>query len=164
MRDCRWVNSADIREKKDLLNLENKLVGECRTWHSPILMERRTMEKVYFVDVGVLINKEDPNYEPYSCYDKEYGYFDEDQSLCADLEKAIQDCTEYVFKGVEGTYGIVTEQNVTKDQFLQIKQHDKTGEPEDSIPIHQLHPDYTPDSIVFSICKKQGITIENFIR
>ena len=35
-------------------------------------------------------DKENPNYEPYSCYDKEYGYFDEEQSLCADLEKVIQ--------------------------------------------------------------------------
>ena len=65
--------------------------------------------KAYLVDVGVLLTKEDEEFDCYSCvYDHKYGYYDESQYYVSTKEKATKEIKEYVENGVEGTYGIVS--------------------------------------------------------
>jgi hypothetical protein len=65
--------------------------------------------KAYLVDVGVLLTKEDKEFDFYSCvYNHKYGYYDENQYYVSTKEKATKEIKEYVENGVEGTYGIVS--------------------------------------------------------
>lgn len=122
------------------------------------------MNKVYLVDEGTLLEKSDQEYAAYAVYDKKYGYYDDDQYLTADLEKAKQACMEYVATSGDWAYGIITEQHVTDDQLSRIRQFDQTQDVDDRVELTKVDPDYTPDSVVFSVCKKQGVAIQNFIK
>lgn len=122
------------------------------------------MNTVYLVDEGVLLEKDHPEYGYFTGYDKAYGYYDDDQYFTADLERAKRVCMEYVAENEGWTYGIITEQHVTDDQFSQIKKFDRTQEADDRVELSKVHPDYTPDSVVFSVCKKQGVVIQDFIK
>lgn len=122
------------------------------------------MNTVYLVDEGTLLEKDDPEYGYYTSYDEEYGYYDDEQYLTTDLEGAKRACMEYVAKNEGWAYGIITEQHVTDYQLSQIQQYDQTQEVDDRVEPSRVYPDYTPDSIVFSVCKKQGVVIQNFIK
>jgi|InofroStandDraft_1065614.scaffolds.fasta_scaffold49638_3 hypothetical protein len=122
------------------------------------------MNKVYLVDEGTLLEKSDQEYTAYAVYNKKYGYYDDDQYLTADLEKAKQACMKYVAASGDWAYGIITEQQVTDDQLSQIRQYEQTQDMDDRVELSKVHPDYTMDSVVFSVCKKQGVVIQDFIK
>lgn len=112
----------------------------------------------------MLLEKSHPEYGYFTSYDEEYGYYDDDQYLTADLERAKRACTEYVVKNEGWAYGIITKQHVTDSQLSQIKRYDQTKKADDWVELSRVYPDYTPDSVVFSVCKKQGVVTQNFIK
>lgn len=121
------------------------------------------MNKAYLVDEGTLLEKSDQEYANYAVYDKEYGYYDDDQYFTADLEKAKQACMKYVESG-DWVYGIITEQQVTDDQLSRIMQYDQTQDTDDRVGLAKVDSDHTTDSVVFSVCRKQGVVIQDFIK
>lgn len=72
--------------------------------------------RAYLVDVGVLLSDDNKDFGAYSnVYDKQYGYFDENQYYVKDLEDALKQAKEYVDKGVDTTYAVVSETNIPYD-------------------------------------------------
>jgi hypothetical protein len=66
--------------------------------------------KLYKVEVGVLLKKDNHDYESYSqAYDKQHGYYDENVAFFRSKKNAKEYLKNYVFFGVVGTYGILSE-------------------------------------------------------
>lgn len=106
--------------------------------------------KAYLVDVGILVDTDYDNGAYSSVYDKQHGYYDEDQYYCADKEQAIKEVLSYVEQGVEKTYGVVSE------TFLNVEATDLS-----EIPVSQ--ETYNLNDIVFSAKKEGNEIIKDFI-
>jgi hypothetical protein len=66
--------------------------------------------KLYKVEVGVLFKKYHPDYKDYAqAYDKQHGYYDENVAFFRNKKNAKEHLKNYVFFGVVGTYGILSE-------------------------------------------------------
>lgn len=62
------------------------------------------MQDVFLIDEGILLEKNDEQFSSYNnVYDKEYGYYDEDQFYVSSKYDAIRLAKEYVNNGVEKT-------------------------------------------------------------
>ena len=76
------------------------------------------MKYVYLVECGVLMNKDEKEYEFYSgVYDKKHGFYDELQFLTTNKDFAIKEINDYVKSGVVNTYGILTKQVIEEDEL-----------------------------------------------
>lgn len=107
----------------------------------------------YLVEVGVLIDKTNEDYETYSnAYDKQRGYYDENQYYKKDKESAINDVKEYVKNGVENTYGVVSETQLNDDLINLL----------DEIPVE--NESYEVEDVLYSSAKIDGKIEENIIR
>lgn len=109
---------------------------------------------VICLDVGVLLTKDDEEFECYSqVYDHKYGYYDEDQIPYKekDLKKAIEYAREYVADGVDMTYAVITNQGQVNYYY---------GLDDGNIE------DFTYDAkdVIFSIAKINGKIREGFIK
>lgn len=62
---------------------------------------------IYVVEVGVLLTKEDEEYDSYCVYDKQFGYYDEGLTGYLKYEDAKKTALEYCKNGVIGTYAII---------------------------------------------------------
>lgn len=103
----------------------------------------------YLVDVGILLNSDDEEFEFYSCvYDHKYGYYDADQYYVPTLEQAKKEVKEYV-KDSDNSYGIVSITQLSDDFDFEKCQ---------DIQEHYLIAD-----IEYSICKINNEIKENFI-
>lgn len=103
----------------------------------------------YLLDVGILLSPEDEEYEQYSnVYDKQHGFYDEDQSYTANLAKAIQEALDYVTYGVENTYAVISEKYVS-DSLTETDIRSKTVKNET----------YDMEDVLFSLQKKDGKVI-----
>lgn len=110
-----------------------------------------SMMQCYLVEVGVLLTKEDKEFECYNhVYDKKHGYFDEGQHYVKNLEDAKKEVLDYVTDGVERTYGIISNTVMPEDIDLE----EACVEDES----------YLVDSIVFSAVKEDGQVKENFVK
>lgn len=106
--------------------------------------------KAYLVDVGVLLSDDHKEFDFYSSvYDKQYGYFDENQYYVKDLADALKQAKEYVDKGVDNTYAVVSETNIPYDYDFD------SGEfgPES----------YHLEDVVYSAAKINGVVMEGFV-
>lgn len=82
--------------------------------------------KLYKVEVGVLLKKDHPDYESYSqAYDKQHGYYDENVVFFRNKKNAKEYLKNYVFFGVVGTYGILTELVYNQDEIGYIDEDTK---------------------------------------
>ena len=106
--------------------------------------------KAYLVDVGILVDTDYDNGAYSSVYDKQHGYYDEDQYYCADEEQAIKEVLSYVEQGVEKTYGVVSETS------LGVEATDLS-----EIPVSQ--ETYNLNDVVFSAKKEGNEIIKDFI-
>ena len=74
-----------------------------------IRRRKKEIMEAYLVEVGVLLTKEDEDYDAYcGVYDLKYGYYDENQFYMKEKEKAIKYAKKYAKKGIDRTYGIVS--------------------------------------------------------
>ena len=113
-------------------------------------------KEVYLVDEGVLLTKNDREFEGYnsvydknnSVYDKKYCYYDEDQYYVSDLETAIKDAKEYIENGAVGAYAIVSKSAINVDCI--VEETPVEGET------------YFMDSVVYSVVKADDGVVENF--
>ena len=70
-------------------------------------------KQMYLIDVGVLLEKEHPEFKEYSLvYNKQWGFYDENQYYEGDLEKAKLMAREYVENGCDMTYAVVKRSDV----------------------------------------------------
>ncbi len=120
------------------------------------------MDKVELLgfEYGVLLSKDDEEYDAYSVNNKNlpYGFYDEDQGyiLRTQLEKALRDARHYVENGVDKTYAIVSFQgmfNVEAANGL----CNEVFEPLDYSYFKN------PKDIVYSVCKIDGVIHEGFL-
>ena len=69
----------------------------------------RLVFNVYKVEVGVLLDKDNDEYDCYNnVYDKKNSYYNENEVLCLDYNKALEYTKNYVDNGVNGTYAIIS--------------------------------------------------------
>lgn len=74
------------------------------------------MRKVYLIEVGVLLTKNDPEYDFYSnVYDKKHAFYDENQYYVDSLDQAKHGAKEYVEQGVDDTYAIISSSALPDD-------------------------------------------------
>lgn len=107
--------------------------------------------QLYLVDVGVLLPRNHKEFEFYSTvYDHRYGYYDENQYI-SKYEGTLNDIENYVKNGVEGTYGVLTYQGEFPDDTIIDEDFDL------------FNCNYSIESVVFSLCKKNGELVFNFI-
>lgn len=107
---------------------------------------------VYLVDVGVLLEKDNEAFDSYcQVYDKEWGYFDEDQFYMEDKNKAISFVDKYVNDGVEHTYGVVSKTEMPYED-------------EDLEDINVEGESYFVDDIVYCVAKLDYKPVEDFIK
>lgn len=66
-------------------------------------------KQLYFVEVGVLLNKTHPEFECYqiSNFYDQFGFYDENRLTFTTLNKALKYAKKYVEDGVNNTYVIV---------------------------------------------------------
>lgn len=106
-------------------------------------------QRCYLLDMGILLPPEDEEYENYSnVYDKQHGFYDEDQSYTTNLAKAIQEALDYVTYGVENTYAVISEKYVN-DSLTETDIRSKTVKNET----------YDMEDVLFSLQKKDGKVI-----
>ena len=104
----------------------------------------------YLVEVGILLTKEDEEFEAYSgVYNRIYGFYDEDQYYVKEKEVAILNAKNYVEKGVENTYAIVSGTILPEDFDFE------NGVVEDA--------EYNMENVVYSVAKFNGELVENFL-
>ena len=70
-------------------------------------------KELFRLDIGVLLNKDDEEFECYNqVYTKEFGFYDEDQSIYLDYNDAIKEAKEYVKNGVDRTYAVISSDGI----------------------------------------------------
>lgn len=105
-------------------------------------------KRVIMLEVGVLLNKDHPEYEAYSnVYDKKRGYHDEDRTFyyASKLSEVIEKAEKYVEAGVEGTYAIITDQGMVSVQPEEMTADDAW---------------YNSKYVIYSIAKIDGKVIQ----
>lgn len=109
-------------------------------------------KEVYFVEVGVLLNKDDEAFDCYSqAYNKKFGFYDEEQIYMSDMNKAIEYVTDYVKKGVPNTYGIVSVAWVDDEYFQSEEQLNKMT----------VCEKYNMDDVIYNVRKIEDGSIES---
>lgn len=103
----------------------------------------------YLLEVGVLLTHDDDEFESYaSVYNKEYGFYDEDQYYIRKKCKAITEAREYVNKGVNNSYAILL----------------NTIVPDGSVSGPVLKESYSIEDVIYSVAKLNDEIVENFLK
>lgn len=67
-------------------------------------------QQLYFVEVGVLLDPSDKEFEYYKVkdfFDYQFGFYDENRLTFLTYEEARKYCDKYIEDGVDGTYAIL---------------------------------------------------------
>ena len=106
--------------------------------------------KAYLLDVGVLLSKEDEEFDFYSqAYNGKYGFYDEGQCYESNEMTAIVNARQYVEDGVENTYAIVSNTWLPNDfDFEEGCVEDET---------------YKMEDVIYSAAKINGEIVEDFL-
>lgn len=106
--------------------------------------------KAFIVDEGVLLTKDNPEFARYAVvYDKNYGYYDENQYYLLSERDAIAQARRYVEGSVNNTYAIVSKTTL-----------DDGVDPDDCIVCFE---DYSTSDVVYSVAKLNGQIVEGFV-
>lgn len=114
------------------------------------------------VGVGILLHPKDKEFEAYSINNPKlpYGFYDENQYVekKVSLEKAKKEVLHYVENGVEGTYGIISDQYAARDEEECYRL--ALGDLE-----YEFDYNFFKDKkdVVFSVCKKDGKLVKGFL-
>ena len=106
--------------------------------------------KAYLLDVGVLLSKEDEEFDFYSqAYNGKYGFYDEGQCYESNKMTVIVNARQYVEDGVENTYAIVSNTWLPNDfDFEEGCVEDET---------------YKMEDVIYSVAKINGEIVEDFL-
>lgn len=125
------------------------------------------MSKVYRVEVGLLLDKEDSEYYDYNnVFDGLNSYYDEGDGFFEDLDEAKDFAKGYVQSGINGTYGIVSdlgelpEDMIVSERKLLFKDDSNDVDFIDAFDTDTL---YGAKSVVYSVRKVNDKLEENFI-
>ena len=115
--------------------------------------------KVYMVEVGVLLNKDDHEFESYNCvWDKLWGYYDENHLFFFDKNEAINYAKEYVDSGVKTTYAVVVCDDAELDE-------EEIEEINNSAALYEYEYFLDIKSYVYSLYKDENNKLhENFVK
>lgn len=125
------------------------------------------MSKVYRVEVGLLLDKEDAEYYDYdNVFDNLNAYYDEGDGFFEDLDEAKDFAKGYVQSGMNGTYGIVSdlgelpEDMIVSERKLWFKDDSSDV---DFINAFDTETLYGANSVVYSVRKVNDKLEENFV-
>lgn len=133
-------------------------------------LEEKLNVEVFLVEHGVLLPKEDKEYEFYSkVYDNQNGYYDYYQEYdCHELETIKSNHLEWLEKhGENNEYYIITKQGKLKNYYISknITEETEWGEIKQDLNDCWDQPDYSVENIVWSVYKDEnGIIHEDFIK
>ena len=107
--------------------------------------------RAYLIEHGFLLFKDDPEFESYATvYNKNYGYYDEDQFYIIEEKQAIEEAKQHVVEcGYDNIYAIVSLADVDDDFDFE----DQELGPEE----------YILDNVVYSIGKINEEIVEDFL-
>lgn len=84
-------------------------------------------KELFFVEVGVLLNKEHPEFDCYKIrnFYEEFGFYDENKLTFLTYKEAENYANEYIDDGVNTTYGIVYSEfcKITDEELQEIKDY-----------------------------------------
>lgn len=121
--------------------------------------------KLYQVEVGVLLNESDEEYESYNvAYDEKDGYYNENLWFCKTYEEAKESALEYVENGVEKTYAIISNINEVDEQEYDINEYGNIIDKETGYDFDSEFVDYSLESVVKSYKKENGKIVEDFVK
>lgn len=132
--------------------------------------------KLYRLEVGVLIDESNEDYTWYNTvYDHKHGYYDEDSYFSFHAEELKEVAKKYVKNGVDNTYGVITEfdfeladlGNDVEYAYSIVKEVIETWYIEDWVGLLQCLGDkdiYDVERVVYSLCKRDEIIIEDFVK
>jgi hypothetical protein len=107
--------------------------------------------QAYLVDLGILLDKTDKEFEYYSCvYDHQYGYYDLNQYYVPTLEEATRDVETFV-KKTNDSYGIISVAELNDDFNFDCE-------------LNSVSENYLVEDIEWSLSNQKGIITENFIK
>lgn len=117
--------------------------------------------KIYQYEVGILLDKDNPEYDSYSMvYDGQHGFYNEDWGVELNLDEAKKYVQNYVNEGKPNTYGIISEIEVSDEELADIQ---KNIEDNGYFETSDYEADYSVDNIIYSLYKSDDKIIENFI-
>ena len=110
--------------------------------------------EVYQIEVGILLEKDDPEYECYNkVWDYKHGYYNEDWGFYKKIEEAKNYITNYVKDGCKNTYGIISKISVPKEAYDICE--------EDTVWVDM---DYDLGNVIYNVYKNnKDEIVENFI-
>ena len=118
---------------------------------------------IYQVEVGVLLEKDDPEYECYkTAFGNTYSYYNENIWFCESLEEAKQSALDYVNAGVERTYAVISKISDFEDQEYKIL-NGTICYKEDEEDCSEEFTDYSLEAVIYSACKLNNTTTLDFI-
>lgn len=125
------------------------------------------MSKVYRVEVGLLLDKEDSEYYDYdNVFDGLNSYYDEGDGFFEDLDEAKDFAKSYVQSGMNGTYGIVSDLGELPEGMLVSERKlvfkDDSNDV-DFINAFDTETLYGANSVVYSVRKVNDKLEENFV-
>ena len=121
------------------------------------------MSKVYKVEVGVLLAKDDIEYNDYSgVYGQKHSFYDENTAFFTELDSAKKYDQDYDESGVDYTYGIISDlKELPEGEDIKIE----NNYIEDYIEVFGLDTDllYGKENVVYSVVKTEDGLVEDFL-
>ena len=124
---------------------------------------------VYHVEQGILLDKNDKEYEYYSqVYDKQHAFYDEYQEYdCYELETIKEELLRQLKNAPNTTYIVISKQGLLKNYYISKNVTEETEWSEINQDLNDCweQPDYSLENIVWSAYKDEnGIIHEDFIK
>lgn len=121
------------------------------------------MSKVYKAEVGVLLAKDDIEYNDYSgVYGQKHSFYDENTAFFTELDSAKEYVKDYVESGVDYTYGVISDlKELPEGEDIKIE----NNYIEDYIEVFGLDTDllYGKENVVYSVVKTKDGLVEDFL-
>lgn len=111
--------------------------------------------EVYQYEVGILLDKEDPEYDCYNqVWDFKNGYYNEDWGFFSTYKEAKEYIRNYIKSGCIKTYGIILKINVDEETYIDVCTRNTEC----------IEQEYELNSVVYSAYKNDDEKIkEDFI-
>lgn len=114
-------------------------------------------KKIYQYELGILLDKDDEEYESYcNVWDKKHGYYNDEMGVELTFEEAKEYAEYYVDKNGENAYGIISELEINDEEYEEIE---KIIEENGYCETSDFDFNFDLENVIYSLCKEK----ENFI-